>query len=463
MRTTLARLAAIVLLLPLASCSGDGPDYTWLRTMHVVRDAPALRVQFENYVFLENTSFGTSTTERIQSLLKDNGPSSLMKVEYFAPDRTIGGEVLALEVPVQKDFTSTVVLAGTFEEPQPIVVVQPRRPRPLDRLYFQFVHALPELGALDVYVTPPEVELSATAPLTSVQPLEYSESLEAFFGVMRIRLARAGTLEVVLDSGEIEFREVTDTTGPGAEWLFAIASSVVAGPSPAFLLASSGRSSLSVFDAGTPAVTRAIHGFAGLGPVDLEALTDPATVIVDDLAFGTRSARSPVPGGTVSLAFRSADAAEEPLATSVVTLVPGTEIVTALVNSDTGGTILIDTTNSRSVATEARLRLAHLDSGGDLVSAYLTSSADELPAATNRIIFNLPPNLITPQVAAAPGDYFLTLTTRPADDPSNDDDPVLFGPVPLPLAGGDVFTLALFPPAAEGEPAALEILDDTLP
>jgi hypothetical protein len=464
MRKILVGLTAAILLAALPACSGgNGPDYTWLRTMHAVPDAPVLRARFENYVFLERMLFGTSTQERIQSLLEENGTSTVLTLDYVTPDNSFGDQLLALEVPVAIDSISTVVLAGTFDNIQPIIVLQPRRARPLDRLYFQFVHASPELGALDVYVTTPEVELTATAPVATVQPLGHSDSLEAPFGPIRIRLTQSGTLDVVMDSGEIEFAAVEDTTGPGAEWLFAITPSVAAGPSPVFLLANSGRSSRSLFDADTPALTRAIHAAAGVGLVDLEALTDPVEVLVDDLPFGARSALVPVPEGSIALAFRAADAPEEPLATAALTSVRGAEYVAALIDAESGGAFVLETVNSRSVITEARFRFAHLAAAGDLVSVYLTTSEEEPPSLENRVFFNQSPGLFSPQLTVTPGEYFITLTTRPVDDPANDEDPVLLGPVSLPLEGGDVFTLALFPAAVEGEPETLQIFDETIP
>lgn len=463
MRKILAGLAAAILLATLPACSGDGPDYTWLRTMHTVRDAPALRARFENYVFLETMPFGTSTTERIQSLLKENGNSTVLTLNYITPDNNVSDDLLTLEVPVEQDSISTVIFAGTFDDIQPIVVVQPRRPRPLDRIYFQFVHATPELGALDVYVTAPDVDLSATAPVATIQPLGQSESLETFFGATRIRLTQSGTLDVVMDTGEIEFTEVEDTTGPGSDWLMAVTPSVAAGPSPVFLLANSGRGSRSLFDADTPVVTRAIHAAAGVGLVDLESLTEPVEILVDDLAFGARSARVSAPEGSIALAFRAADAPEEPLATIAATTVRGAEYVAALLNAESGGAIALETVNSRSVVTEGRFRFAHLAAAGDLVSVHLTTSEEEAPSFDNRIFFNQPPGLFTPPITVVPGEYFLTLTTRPVDDPANDEDPILVGPLPFSVAGGDVFTLALFPSEVEGEPETLQIFDETLP
>jgi hypothetical protein len=463
MRKILAGLVTAVLLAALPGCTGDGPDYTWLRAFHAVPDAPNMRVTFDDFVFREDLSFGNTTLERIQSLLKENGDSARFTAEFFAANGTTGGVLATLDVPIATDSISTVVLGGRFDDLQPVVVQTPRRPRPLGSLYFQFVHAAPAIDAVDVYVTLTDVELSATAPLTSVEPLGYSPSLEVPFGALRIRLTVSGTLDAIYDSGELQFDESTLDSGPGLEWLFAVTESVVAGPSPVFLLGDSGRSSAALLDVGTPATTRAIHAIPALGAVDLEALTEPPETLLEGLEFAQRSAQIAVPVGEYALAFRAPEAPEEPLASIDVATARGQESLAVLIAGEAGETILSTPTLARSVASEARLRFAHLAPEGDLVSVYLATSADEAPSSANLLLFNRPPGSFIGHLAVEPGTYFLSMTTRPVSDPSDPTDPVLLGPVELELAAGDVITLALFAPEVEGEPETLQILDDTLP
>ena len=463
MRKILAALVTALLLAALPGCSGDGPDYTWLRSIHAVPDAPNLRVSFDDFVFQENISFGTTTLERIQSLLKENGDSARFTAEFISANGSTGGVLTTLDVPVAQDTISTVVVAGRFDEVQPVVVVTPRRPRPLSSLYFQFAHAATAIDAVDIYVTRPDVELSATAPLASVDPLDHSPSLEVPFGATRIRLTVAGTLDVIYDTGELQFDESTLASGPGVEWLFVVSESVVAGPSPVFLLGDTGLGSVTLLDEGTPATTRAIHAIPGLGAADLEALTEPPETLVEGLQFAQRSAQVAAPVGEYALAFRALEAPEEPLASIPVVTARGQESLVVLFAGETGETILLTSTVARSVASQGRVRFAHLAPDGDLVSVYLATSADEPLSSSNRILFNRPPGSLIGHLAFDPGTYFVSLTTRPVEDPSDPTDPVLLGPLELELAGGDVITLALFGPEVEGEPETLQVFDDTLP
>lgn len=464
MHRILARIALLGLAAGLASCGGgDGPTYTWLRALHAVPDAPALRASFADFVFRQTITFGTVTAEGGESLLDRNGDSTVMTLEYIDWDGTTGGTLLQLDVPVAADSISTVIMTGSFEAIEPMVVTTPRRTRPLDRLYFQFAHASPAQPAVDVYVTAPDTDLSATAPIATVDPLDSSDSLEVPFGATRVRLTLAGTLDVVFDSGELDFAESELATGPGAEWLFAVTPSIASGSSPVFLLGSSGRSSVSIFDLDTTPVIRAIHAATAVDLANFEVLTEPAAVLVAGLGFAERSPLVATPEGEVLFGFRAVAAPDEPVATALGNPLRGAEYVAALIDSDTGGAVLLEASRTRSIATEARLRLAHLAPAGDLVSVHLTATEDEAPSADNRVLFNFPPGAISTHFAVEPGQYFLTLTTRSIDNPGGEDFPVLTGPVPIDLAGGKVSTLAVFPSPVEGEPETLQILDDRLP
>ena len=69
-------------------------------------------------------------------------------------------------------------------------------------------------------------------------------------------------------------------------------------------------------------------------------------------------------------------------------------------------------------------------------------------------------------LAIEPGDYFVTFTSRIYEDSANADSAevtVVYGPEPLPLAGGDVFTYVIFAPEVEGEPEAITLFDDLQP
>lgn len=466
MRQFLVRLAGLALILSIAACGGaSGPEFVWFRALHAMPDGPDLRASYDGFAFRRNLSFGFSSDEVGESLLSSSDSTPRLTVEYREPGGTIGGSLLTLEVPVEKDSISTVIVTGWFDAPETVTIVAPRRSRPLGALYFQFAHAAPGIGALDVYVTAPDSDLSSTAPLATVQPLDHSGSVEVPFGDTRIRLTAAGTLDVVMDSGEQKFPENTSTTGPGAEWLFVVRHSLVSGPSPVALMATSGRNNFTFHDINTPTTVRALHAAAELAAVDLVAATDPETALLAGLEYRQRSAVVAAPAGKFALEFRLAEDGAV-VASREFELLTGSANAAYLISSDDGDGIVLGELQARSVANEARMRFGNLAPDSEFFSIYLTRSEDEERDQSNRIVLDLRFGTVSAYVAGAPGEYFLTLTERfyetPADA-ADAEETVTLGPMPLALAGGDVLSLLLFAPEQGTESEVLEILDDRLP
>lgn len=466
MRQFLVRLAGLALILSTAACGGaSGPEFVWFRAMHAMPDGPGLRASYEDFAFRRNLAFGLATDEVGESLLSASDSSALLTVEYKQSDGTIAGTLLTLDVPVEKDSMSTVIVTGWFDAPETITIVTPRRPRPLAALYFQFAHAAPGIGALDVYVTAPETELSATAPLATIQPLGHSASVEVPFGDTRIRLTAAGTLDLVMDSGELSFPEATTSTGPGAEWLFVARHSLTGGPSPVSLMATTGRDNVTYHDMDTPATVRAVHAAAEVAAVDLVAATDPATPVYAGLEYRQRSPVVAAPPGKYNLEFRLTENAAV-VASREFELFRGNPYAAFLITTDEGDGVLLSDSPARSVANEARTRFGNLAPDSEFFSIYLTSTETEERGDENRLVFDMRFGTITPYLARPPGQYFLTLTERFYETIAEAEDAVetvTLGPLPIELTAGEVQSLLLFAPEEGSQTEVLEVFDDRLP
>ncbi len=459
-----ARLAAIaVLILTTVACgSSDGPEIIWLRTIHAVPDAPAVRATAEGFVYRRSMPFGVTTDEGPESLLRSNQTTARFNIDYFGPNNQIAGSLLSTDVPIAEGVTSTLVLAGWFDKLQPIIVLTPRPQRPLATLQFQFVHAAPDIGPLDVYVTAPTTELSSTAPSTTVEPLGHTTPFEVPFGISRVRLTHAGTLDVIMDSGGLEFGALTTPTGPGAQWLFAITPSVVPGPSPLFLISTSGRNNVVVNDVGQTATVRAIHAVPDRGPVDVVAATEPPAVLFTGLQYRERTPRLPAAPGVYNLEFRAPGEAE-PLASRQTLFVSGVEAGSFLVEVPVSGpAIVLTESQTRSIASEARFRFANMEADSSFLSVYVTETADEPRTTSQLVVRDLRYGDVTGHLGYPPGNYFLTVTER-TEQTSTAVETVKIGPVPLELAGGDVRTYVVYPPENAGEPLTLQLYDDRAP
>lgn len=467
MRQLLVRLVAVALVLGASACDGDGgPKFIWFRAMHAMSDGPGLRVDVENYVYTRDIIYGISAGEGGDSLLSSSPPTARLTATYLAPGATSRETLLSMDVPVEEDFTSTVIFTGTFDDPQTLTVVSQRLARPLAAINVQFAHAALDLGPLDVYVTAPETELTATAPIATVQPRGHTEILEIPFGTSRFRLTPAGALDVIMDSGELEFPEVEGSTGPGMQWLYTIAPSVVPGPSPVFLIGSTGRQTFRFLDVGTPATVRAVNASPDALPADFVVVAEPNITLFSGLAHRERTPQLASPLGDVQLGFTETGGDGTLLASDTEELAAGQEALVFLIGAAADADILRNNSLGRSVATEAKLRFANVAPDSKFFSIYLTRTEDETRDINTRIVRDLRFGVSSDHLARAPGDYFLSVTERfygEDDNPADAEETLVFGPTPLELVGGDVFTYAFFAPDNEGEAEVLLTFDDRLP
>jgi trimeric autotransporter adhesin len=466
MRQFFSRLAVAALLLTTVSCVDDGPDFIWLRVVHSIPDAPAVRATFDDFVFRRDTFFGLATPESGESLLGSAGSSTEITVRYFEPAGLSAEVLLTAEVPVERDSTSTVVLAGTFDAPEAIVVVAPRLKRPLAELTFQFVNAALDEGPLDVYVTAPDTPLTSAAPLATLAPRAASAITTIPFGALRIRLTPAGSLDLVYDSGELAFPQSTAATGPGTQWLFTVTPDRTPGVAPIFLIGSAGQVALRYFDVRTEAVLRAYHGGPSLPVADLVAATEPPRLLYEGLEYRGRTPVLSTPTGAYQLQFR-APGSEEPASGSLARqFLRGQEYSAFLYATAEGLAILYNDSSSRSIGTEARIRLGNLSRTSKYFSFYFSASDTDPVNPENLFYRDLFPAVISPHLPRLPGNVYLTVTERiynTAAEAANAEETIVYGPMPLELAGGDVLTWLFFPPEGEDQPEVFVMFDDLVP
>lgn len=144
----------------------------------------------------------------------------------------------------------------------------------------RIVHAADQVGAVDVYITPPDSELGQATPVASAVTFQdASEYLNQQPGDYRIRITPTGTQDVVYDSGQI--------TLDAGDVLTVIALPATGGTSPVRLLALSNsptQASFAIPDVN--ARVRAVHASPDAPPVDVLVNGE---VAVSDLAFGQAS------------------------------------------------------------------------------------------------------------------------------------------------------------------------------
>lgn len=466
MRLFFARLAVAALLLTTVSCVDDGPDFIWLRVVHAIPDAPSLRASFDDYVFRRDLVFSLATPEAGESRLGSFGFSTGITVRHFDPTGLAGVPLLTQEVPVEIDSTSTVVLAGTFDTPEAIVVLAPRLKRPLPTLTFQFVHAALAQGPLDVYVTEPDTPLTSTAPLATIDPRGASGIATVPFGELRIRLTPAGSFDLLYDSGELLFPQSTAATGPGSQWLFTVSPDRTPGASPLFLIGSAGQVSLRFFDVRSEAALRAYHGAPSLPVADLVAAAEPDRLLYEGVEYQGRTPVLSAPTGIYPLEFRVPGAEESASASLPRQFVRGQEYTALLYETSEFLSIIYNESSHRSISTEARIRLGNLSRNSKFFSLYFSATDTDSTNVENLFYRDLFPGVVSIHLPRLPGTVYLTVTERfytTAAEAANAEETIVYGPMPLELAGGDVLTWLFFPPEEEGQPEIFIMFDDQLP
>jgi hypothetical protein len=436
-----------------------------VRAIHAIPDAPAVSADLNAYVVAGSLPYDRASFFAIESF---DGSSARRQFTLtpVLPELEVGDPVLQQEVRLTRDTEATFVFFGSLDAVEMLQVETPRRMRPLDRLYLQFAHVASSVERLDVYATAPDTDLASTSPLFTVGPGAYTESLEVPQGDLRIRLTRTGTLDVVFDSGTIEFQE--DEDGVFAEeFMMAIVDTLTQGGSPVKLLAGTSAGSYVTFaDENGVAGLRVVHASRETQAFDVVVGDDFANPVATDVAYKDQTIMATVPRGVVNLNFTEPGSSTEFVFEEQIELVADAEHTLWLLGTPEDLTDLTLAADRRSIATEAKYRLVHAAPDGDFFSLYIGETAQDPPNPDDRKITDIQFGSASIYRSILPGDYQLTLTGRfysAGTNPDDAEETIIAGPTELSLRGGDVITFVILPPDTPGGTEILQVYDDTAP
>lgn len=457
------RLAVAALLVLLAGCNiGDGPHVAYIQTIHAMPDAPTLRVAADGIPVTLNLDYRSSTGSSVESI-DGTTATRRLNIDPVLPGGETGETLVAADLPMAENAVTTAIVTGSYDQPVIVASQAPRRTRPIDALYFQFVHAVPAVAAFDVYVTAPDEDLSATAAFARLEPRAHTDSVGVPFGNRRIRLTTAGTLDVVFDSGTLRFDDDTTSDADGAEWLFAAIGSTGVGASPVELLASDGGQTTLIRDAAAPASLRVVHASPDAPAVDVvlgDAFDAP---LASNIGFGGRSPLAALPPGTANLNLPVAGSRDVFVLEEQIEVEAGEDYTLFAMDELAEVHAVVASAPLRSIRTEARIRIVNAAPDSEFFSAYLSTGSGASQDAADRIFRDVRYENVSSYVSHGPGDFQLTLTERffaTGQDPSSVPETVTIGPVPLSLQGGDVVTLLILPPPATGQAEVLTVFDE---
>ena len=410
----LMKLTALLIFPLLAACGNnnnndsDGPAAAQLRITHASADAPAVNVYVDGELLLEEVDFAQTS-----GLIPIPGNSTLeVEVRGILPDQS---EVTVIG-PVDLTFASgerTDVLAiNNLFSSSGALTIEPKLLDPVSieagvtDVRVTVLHAAPEVGTVDVYVTTPGDDLASNAPVAT---LSFSEAAGpvaiAADTEYQVRITPTGTVDVVYDSGEASFPAGTELV------VAAVANTFKLAPSPVTLLAIGPDSSSQIPDIATGAAVRVVHNSADTPAVDI--LVDGA-IAIEDLTFpnATQYDQLEAPAGTYTVAVAAAaDPSVQPIVEELTLVQTDSYTVIAAGSLANDALEAIITEDSRrNIATAAVLRVVHgAYAAVDIpVDVYLTS--DGVIADAAPVITNLAYGEATAQLQATPSDYWVTIT-----------------------------------------------------
>jgi hypothetical protein len=418
-----------------------------LRALHASPDAPPVNIRVNGVQALANVDYGQG------SGFVDVTEATRVEVEAIIP----GGNAVVLDRRLALDFSTdyTVLAVGEVADPIDTLVISTPGGRAIaaGNLRAQVVHAAPNAPAVDVYVTAPGAALASSIPV-NFGPLAYGDytgRTEVPAGDYRIRVTAAGNPgAVVYDSGTLPL-------AAGADLLIAAIENTGPGAAPVQLVALNGEGSAPILDSATPASVVAIHASPDAPAVDLLAdvvgtPTNEALGLARNVSFPgvCRISEVPAPGsyeisvtpagnpGVVALQFPLQPAKGDEL----------TAVVTGYLGSTPALRPLALATSTRSIATEAKLRVTHASPGTGNVDLYLLPDGADFAAATASFAA-VPFGADTGVLSIAPGTYDVYVT------PAGNKSVVAIEVQNLALAGGAVLDVLARDANQDGSEGAL--------
>lgn len=379
-----------------------------LRVTHASPDAPAVNVYVNGAAALEGVEFKQSS-----GLISVDEPGTIeVEVRGILPD---GSEVTVIgpvDLTLEAGQRTDVIAIGDVFDDSGALSIAPKVLSPIEieddiaDVRVSVLHAAPDVGQVDIYVTAPGDDIANTSPITAgfgdaAGPVSLAADTQ-----YQVRITPAGSADVVFDSGALSFPGGTELV------LVAVENTYKLKPSPVTLLAVGPDGASEVLDINTGAAVRVVHNSADTPAVDV--LVDGAEA-VDALSFpnATDYADLEAPAGTYNVVVAAdADNGIAPIDVDL-TLVASKSYTVIATGSLADGTIapIVTEDDRRNIATAAIVEVIH---GSYLVAAqipvdvYLTSDgviADAAPAISGLVY-----QQATGQLALTPGDYWVTVT-----------------------------------------------------
>ena len=449
-------VSAAALALVLAGCSDSSnnkkpdevipppPAQFKVQALHASPDAPMV-----------NVSIGAGTVSDVDykegtGALALNVGTYTVKVDGIVP----GGNATVIG-PVDLTFAANtlyrIVAVGGVADIEALVLQQPDTAVPAGSVRLRLVHAAPMAPQVDVYLTAPGADLTATAPAGTFSFGEDLGPLEVPAGDYQARVTLTGDASaVVYDTGTI-------TLASGGNLLVAAVENTATGTAPISLVVQDGSGSSEILDAATPADLRVVHASPDAPPVDVVVNDDFANPLVSDLGYPDFTPFVSVPPATYNV--KVTDSATQTVVPidADLDLMAGVRYTVLAVGNLADLEPLVATDDARRVATNAKLRVIHASPTAQAVDIYVTAPGVDINSVTPTLTA-VPFKANTGFIALPEGSYDVTVTPTGTKNAA-------IGPATITVDNGGVYTAVARDAAggAGGAPLGLILIDDFAP
>jgi len=449
---TISRSFVPLALIVLAGCSSSDSDLnpitpvvpapaetSRVQALHASPDAPAVNVTIGT-TEVPDVDYKTGTG----ALSLDSGTYDV-QVDGILPDgtTTVIGPV---SLTFAADTLYSIIAIGDVASIEPLVLEQDDSDVPAGSARLRVVHGAPMAPEVDVYLTAPGADLSASAPVGTFEFRGDLGPVDVTAGDYQIRVTVAG------DPSAVAFDSGTVTLADGANLLVTAVENTATGAAPVSLVLMDGTGSAELLDAGTPADLRVIHASPDAPTVDVVVNDDFANPLVPGLSFPDATPFVSVPPDTYNV--KVTDTATQGVIAIDADMTLDAGIRYNVLAVDVLATIeaLVAADDPRPVATEAKVRIIHASPTAQDVDIYVTAPGTDI-ADIDPALPVVPFKANTGFLSLTPGTYDITITAAGSKTPA-------IGPLEITIVAGGVYTAIARDAAGGGAPLDLILLDD---
>lgn len=376
------------------------PPTSTVQVLHAVPDGPAVNVSFNGFAPPAGSELLAIDYKGGTSALTVNSGDVTVQVDGLVAGGTTTTLIPSTPATLEEGMLYNIVAIGDAATIAPLVLAQSETVT-AGSARARILHAAPGAPAVDIFVTAPAADLTASMPVASLAFGEDAPPVEVAPGDYQIRVTLVGMPAMeVFDSGTI-------TLNDGDDLLVAAVDNTTTSLAPITLAVLNGTGASEILDVATPANVRVVHASPDAGLVDV--LADGGELFTD-LAYPTASMFMSVDAGTYDIAVTPADdPATVAIDLSGTTLNAGESYTVIALDVLATITALVSSDDYRPVAGESKVRLVHgAPTAGD-VDIYLTAVGADLSMETP-IAAGVPFQADTGFGSFASGMYDLSIT-----------------------------------------------------